>query len=322
MTSLLILNSDFEEIFLLFILIIYLTIPPTRECVFEALLFAAVSLMAPRPTSSPSQAPSTPFNDKPLYRYSTLLAVKLLKSARPREGSVLMLTDTVCVKYGQRVHLSEASSMRFIAQHTSIPVPKVLSAFTHDDMTYIVMERIKGDMIGVAWVKRSEESKAKLLSQLKKMIEEMRELQAPEGGSVASVDGGSLFDCRVPGPSLRFGPFTTVQDFHRYLRSGMEFDPRLDLDVQELIKQQNKNWPLVFTHGDLSSLNILAHGDNIVGIIDWETAGWYPSYWEYTTACQVNPQNSFWTHEIDKFLLPMPQELDMERIRQRRFGCF
>lgn len=38
--------------------------------------------------------------------------------------------------------------------------------------------------------------------------------------------------------------------------------------------------PIVFTHGDLSSLNILARVDDIVGIIDWETAGWYPSYWE------------------------------------------
>jgi len=34
----------------------------------------------------------------------------------------------------------------------------------------------------------------------------------------------------------------------------------------------------VFTHGDLSSLNVLVRGDQIVGIIDWETAGWYPSY--------------------------------------------
>lgn len=69
-----------------------------------------------------------------------------------------------------------------------------------------------------------------------------------------------------------------------------------DLEVRELIKQQDQDddkWPLVFTHGDLSRLNILARGDDIVGIIDWETAGWYPSYWEYTTACQVNPQNSF-----------------------------
>jgi len=177
-------------------------------------------------------------------------------------------------------------------------------------------------MIGSGWVKRSEESKTKLLAQLGKMIRELRELKHPEtmGLAVASVDGGSLYDCRIPGASLRFGPFETIQDFHRHLRTGVEFDRKLNSEAQELIKQQAKPWPLVFTHGDLSSLNILARGDDIVGIIDWETAGWYPSYWEYTTACQVNPQNSFWIDEIDKFLQPMPEALAMENIRQKYFG--
>lgn len=232
-----------------------------------------------------------------------------------------MLTNGLCVKYGPRVHLSEASTMIFISQHTSIPVPRVICAFTHSTWTYIVTERIEGHMLSKDWVYRSEDSKAKLLSQLKQYICEMRELQPPKGMlGVVSVDGGSLSDCRIPGPSLRFGPFETIQDFHRHLRMDMDFDPRLDPDVQELIRQQSKSWPLVFTHGDLSSLNILARGNDLVAIVDWETAGWYPSYWEYTSAYQVNPQNSFWVEEIDKFLTPMPEELAMERIRQRRFG--
>ncbi|KAJ5735717.1 uncharacterized protein N7483_000842 [Penicillium malachiteum] len=215
--------------------------------------------------------------------------------------------------------------MRFISERTSIPVPRVICAFTHCQKTYILMERIKGDMIGVGWVRRDEESKAKLLSKLKSMIQEMREIPAPEGTKIASADGGSMFDCRLPGTSfkmLRFGPFNGIQDFHRHLRSGIEFDPTctFDPEIQEFITQHGKSWPLKFTHGDLSSLNILIRGDDIVGIIDWETSGWYPSYWEYTTAYQVNPQNSFWVNEIDKFLLPMPEELAMERTRQKYFG--
>ncbi len=91
--------------------------------------------------------------------------------------------------------------------------------------------------------------------------------------------------------------------------------------MSELIALQDRAWPpTVFTHGDLSSLNILVRGDKIVGIIDWERAGWYPSYWEYTTASQVNPMNYFWREEIDKFLDPMHKELEMEKIRQKYFG--
>lgn len=152
------------------------------------------------------------------------------------------------------------------------------------------------------------------------MIQEMRELQPPKDIGVASVDGGSLFDCRVAGPSLRFGPFRSISDFHLHLREGVRFDPRLGLEVQDLIKRHGRYWPIVFTHGDISSLNILIQGDEVVGIVDWETAGWYPEYWEYTTACQVNPQNPFCISEIDRFLDPMPEELAMDRIRQKYFG--
>ena len=285
-------------------------------------MIAILPDMKDQPSLPPSTLPitSNPVNDRLLCRVSTLLAITVLKWIRPRQGNVLMLTDRICVKYGPRVHLSEASTMRFISQNTSIPVPRVLCAFTHEGRTYIVMERIKGDILGSGWVHRSEESKTKLLAQLENMIREMRALKPQKNMGVASVDGGSLFDCRIPSPSLRFGPFDTIQDFHRHLRMGMEFDSQLDPEIQDLIKQHGQTWPLVFSHGDLSSLNILSRGDEIVGIVDWETAGWYPSYWEYTSAHQVNPQNSFWINEIDKFLQPMPKELAMEKIRQKHFG--
>ena len=117
------------------------------------------------------------------------------------------------------------------------------------------------------------------------------------------------------------GPFKSVHDFHLHLRGGFETLPIHFPDVGELIALQDRDWPPpVFTHGDLSSLNILARGDKIVGIIDWETAGWYPSYWEYTTAWQANPMNYFWREEVDKFLDPMPKELEMEKIRLKYFG--
>ncbi|KAN0123120.1 kinase-like protein [Russula decolorans] len=35
------------------------------------------------------------------------------------------------------------------------------------------------------------------------------------------------------------------------------------------------------THGDLLPHNILVKGSKITGIFDWETAGYYPEFWEY-----------------------------------------
>ena len=183
------------------------------------------------------------------------------------------------------------------------------------------MEKLNGEMVGREWGARSAESKAKILSQLKRMVDEMRSIRPPEGQGISGVDGGPLWDCRLPGTSLCHGPFKSVREFHKYLRGGFNAHPDHLPEISELIALHDRSWPPpVFTHGDLSSLNVLVRGDEIIGIIDWETAGWYPSYWEYTTAWQVNPRNYFWRDEIDKFLEPMHKELEMEMIRLKYFG--
>jgi len=47
------------------------------------------------------------------------------------------------MKYGTEIQLSEASTLHFIAEKTSIPVPKVYCAFEHRGMRFILMEFVK-----------------------------------------------------------------------------------------------------------------------------------------------------------------------------------
>jgi len=268
----------------------------------------------------PTSIDTKPINSTPLRRFLTVAAVKVLQHFKRHRSRVIFPSRKICIKCGTLGHLAEASSMQFIAQHTSIPVPKVYCAFTRKGCTYLVMERIQGEILTRGWDKRPAELKKRLLSQLKGMVEEMRKIPAPQGQGVSNVDGGQIWDCRLPG-GISHGPFKNIHEFHKYLRGGFESNPHPE--VTKLISLQDRPWPPpVFTHGDLSSLNILTRGDDIVGIIDWETSGWYPTYWEYTTACQVNPYNEFWREEIDKFMEPLPKELEMEAIRQRYFGAF
>ncbi|KAF7570572.1 aminoglycoside phosphotransferase [Pyrenophora tritici-repentis] len=279
--------------------------------------------VAPEKESHVSIAQSQPINATAFNRYLTLIAIKLARRFRKQPDiPILFLFKKLCVKCGTQVDLSEASTMQFVAKHTSIPVPRVHCAFTHKNRTYIVMERIHGEPVCDSWRIRSEESRARILAQLKNMVEEMCRITPPDGIGVANVDGGSLYDMKLPSSSGHFGPFRTIHDFHRYLRGGLEAQPNHYPEISELISQQDKygSPPPVFTHGDLHSANILASGDKVVGIVDWETAGWYPAYWEYTTAWNVNPRNLIWREAVDKFLQPLPEELKMERIRLKYFG--
>ena len=85
---------------------------------------------------------------------------------------------------------------------------------------------------------------------------------------------------------------------------------------------EKKEYKTCFTHGDLSSSNILVRDGRVVAIIDWEMAGWYPEYWEYTSAWHVNPYDEWWRPEVEKFLDIYSAELEMEKTRRKLFPMF
>lgn len=48
-------------------------------------------------------------------------------------------------------------------------------------------------------------------------------------------------------------------------------------------KAYNIQHKIVFTHADINMRNVLVNENGrISGIVDWECAGWFPEYWEYT----------------------------------------
>lgn len=280
-------------------------------------------------------------NNTLYWRLLTISLLKLHAASRrissifrrrqgPQVGHAYQLSRDMIVKTGGDVRLDEAATMRFIAKNTSIPVPRVLSAFVWGDSTYIVMEKVQGEELAKVWYRLSDQTIASLLDQLRQMLEELRALQPPTDFAVGSCTGGALQDFRQSRepPPVRFGPFRTIQDFHRWLRDGLEQGQaenleQTDLDnVDEMIARQDGPWPPpVFTHGDLNPSNILIRDDKIVGIIDWEMAGWYPHYWEYTSL-KIGSEvvNPVWDDNIDKFLSPLPDELKMEKVRFRWWG--
>lgn len=144
----------------------------------------------------------------------------------------------------------------------------------------------------------------------------MRSLRSAEQGCVQAADGGKLYDVRLSGGLDGFGPFRSIDEFHLFLRSGISSSPEQYSEVNELVDKHNSaRYSTRFTHSDLNSTNILVRDDDIVGIVDWDTAGWLPEYWEYTTASNVNPYNEFWKAEILKFLQEYPEALHTESLR-------
>ncbi len=140
-----------------------------------------------------------------------------------------------------------------------------------------------------------------------------------------------MYDYRyTDGIKQSFGPLSNVHDFHLWLRCGFtspfpperSSNPGRDAAIKRMIQLQDKRqYETKPTHGDFNSLNVLVKDDNIVGIIDWEMAGWYPDYWESTSAWHVNHMDEYWRPEVEKILDAdcHAEDLEAEKIRRRYF---
>lgn len=94
------------------------------------------------------------------------------------------------------------------------------------------------------------------------------------------------------------GPFSSVtefQDWFTFLCRRRMPDP-YSIPVEPFRYQLPDNAAIKFTHGDLHRSNTIVTGSeprHVVGIVDWEQAGWLPEYWEARKARWT----AHWTEE-------------------------
>lgn len=247
------------------------------------------------------------------------------------------ISPGLMVKRGPGVRLEEASNLEFVRECTSVPVPKVHCAFTRRGCTYIVMDYVHGQTLWSWWQTATSESRESVRRQLRGYMSKLQSVANPTSGQVCGLKGGPIYDYRYTsgkgtGPHIEecFGPFHDAHEFHLWLRNGFTYhessegreESEQDVDINRMCQiQDRRNYTTKLTHGDFNSNNILVKNNKVTGIIDWEMAGWYPDYWEYTSAWHVNAYDEFWRTEVDKILDgdKYKAELEAEKIRHRYF---
>ena len=105
------------------------------------------------------------------------------------------------------------------------------------------------------------------------------------------------------------GPFNSKTEFNNFLfENTISSTPLLySQSIQQTLRRDHE---IVFSHGDLNLHNIVVKDGDIVALLDWECAGWYPEHWEYIKFCAASLYDREW-HQFGPTLLPTtyPDEL-------------
>lgn len=184
---------------------------------------------------------------------------------------------------------NEHNAIQCIRRYTSIPVPKPLDFVTRSvkgqdaDEGYLLMSRIPGVPLYRCYEIMSDDDVAQVKAQIRDYVAQMRAIPNSTNTDkpICNTLGEALRDHHigVAGADQPVGPFVDEAAFNQVLR--FPDDPG------------RKGHSILFTHGDLNPRNIIVQQEvqqngkyawRVAGIVDWETAGYYPEYWEYTKA--------------------------------------
>lgn len=195
---------------------------------------------------------------------------------------VTFLKNGNVLKYGRNVHLHEALAVQFIQTLTSIPVPTVHLAFEDRGVTFIEMERLGGEALDALLEKgslRDEDLQiiAKELVGYAQQIQKLVPPFDPEGRVFGSFPSGPYKNIYFDVPPPR--RYKYIEELSMYLVSMTVMNP-----VSPALLRVGQRVPGVLAHGDLNPSNILIKDGRISGIIDWDSFGTYPPWWEYMRA--------------------------------------
>lgn len=138
------------------------------------------------------------------------------------------------------------------------------------------MEHVRGKDLGVAWRHLSQDQKKRTITEIAGYISQLRNLEPPHEGIVASASIDGAHDHRAG--SSPFGPFATHKGFHSYLRVNVPNEDCTKGFGAEVTECHTLCYQSCFTHADLVPRDIIVDNGKVSSIIDWQFGGWYPEY--------------------------------------------
>ncbi|KAF1952359.1 hypothetical protein CC80DRAFT_495427 [Byssothecium circinans] len=242
-----------------------------------------------------------------------------------RQGGVTVTScGNVVEKKGYRVYPNEVAAIKLVERYTDIPVPKIYhSAFTADEGC-IKMSLMPGLKLEICWDDLDDDVKERLCREIWEMALKLREIPKPPEIShyfQCNADGTASNDVLItPARLENTDPAPLATDaavrqriYDRYYHfNGRRYE-------KELPSMLPRSSLSVFTHVDIAPRNIMVDKDaHVCGILDWESAGWYPDYWEYANIMKPTMDED-WQAWMDRMA---PQRWDIEGIKAARRVLF
>ena len=175
------------------------------------------------------------------------------------------------------------------------------------------MSHIEGTSLSDrVWRNCDKAQQADIRNSLQSLIRKLRAIPVPPSTRIGGI-GGEIAPLvyrtyNVP-PS-----FATVSAMYQWLADELATFAHPTCETLLLLRSAPTTSKLVFTHGDIATRNLIVRDGKLVGLVDWDTAGWYPDYFEATMSVLEERIRPGHVSKLVKEMVPIPDEALVEML--------
>lgn len=268
-------------------------------------------------------------------------------------GKRVVVSGSYVVKYGKYVRPLEGLNLLFLEQNLPrIPAPKLYAMWREGEECFLVMEFLAGETLDTLWSTLGDADKDAVAEELREIFLVLHSF--PSSGFFGDVTKGPipyhLFWDPDDDPEVT-GPFDAASDMINGLAKKSRANaaisggtkPSLAEFFERNLAPALEDHQSIFCHSDVQRKNVIVrrktssssssyvtrlpgeelanadadHAKLNVALIDWEVAGWYPRYWEYSSAFMAfrwDQEDDDWPERVEGFLPVKVPEVAMLRL--------
>ncbi|KAI1390373.1 uncharacterized protein F4822DRAFT_234335 [Hypoxylon trugodes] len=225
-------------------------------------------------------------------------------------GDKYIMTETVDEVGPNESDATFTASARVAQRMSEAPVPKVIAGWKENGKAITITEKAPGRRLYDIWWELRDKDKHRIAVEVARYVQGWRLLAAT---GIKNPHDGPVRRCKNLFGMLgkEVGPFDSDDEFwdaiHRRLRSR-----NVDENVIRTLKDyMPDSAPCLFTHGDLSTANIMIDNGRVSAFLGFETAAYLPVWAEYVSVhfccCKEDEQ---WKAILSTYLESYPRAKD------------
>lgn len=207
--------------------------------------------------------------------YRVLIKIGELVFPPPFAGYLYRLPFGLYARRSPCPPSNEVEALRLVEQYTLIPSPLFVDEY-QAETPVLIMTALPGKSLVQVYHRLSHPQRAQLSKDLKNVLLQLRHVPNRTLHAFANAHGGPLNE--TPLRLETYGPFELISDFN----ASLAYRCKRNETKEKISKVHARQYRSFFTHANLHPRNIIIENGCLSGIVNWDSAGFYPEYWGFT----------------------------------------